>query len=52
VVGQGPNGWRLQGLTDNFIRVSAWAPEDWRNRITPVRVCAVTENGVEGCLAG
>ncbi len=39
----GPQGWTLTGLTDNYLRVQALAPENLWNRLTPVRL--LRENG-------
>jgi threonylcarbamoyladenosine tRNA methylthiotransferase MtaB len=45
-----PDGerWRWQGLTDNYLRVSAPAGPGLRNLITPVRLTADTPNGLVG----
>jgi threonylcarbamoyladenosine tRNA methylthiotransferase MtaB len=48
---QEPEGWQLSGLTDNYLRVTARAPEPLWNRITPVRLTAIGEDGLQGCLA-
>lgn len=34
----GPAGWRLSGLTDNYLRVHATAPEPLWNQLIPVRL--------------
>lgn len=47
----GPEGWRLSGLTDNYLRVSAQAPQHLWNRITPVRLTALGEDGLYGQMA-
>ncbi len=49
-IGLGPQGWRLTGLTDNYLRVTAIAPQHLWNRITPVRLTALDERGLQGTL--
>lgn len=34
----GPQGWEMSGLTGNYLRVNAHAPETLWNQITPVRL--------------
>jgi threonylcarbamoyladenosine tRNA methylthiotransferase MtaB len=46
----GPQGWTLSGLTDNYLRVSARAPQRLWNTITPVRVTALEGTGLSGEL--
>jgi len=46
----GPQGWRLNGLTDNYLRVSAFAPERLWNQISRVRLEKVSAEGLEGSL--
>jgi len=46
----GPDGWRLSGLTDNFLRVRAGAPQHLWNQITPVRLLATGPDGLNGEL--
>jgi len=41
-------GWQLVGLTDNYLRVAATAPEPRWNRLDPVRILAVTAEGLAG----
>jgi threonylcarbamoyladenosine tRNA methylthiotransferase MtaB len=41
-------GWRLHGLTDNYLRVSTYFPERIWNQITPVRLIFSTKEGFEG----
>ncbi len=38
--------WVLEGLTDNYLRVRARAPQNLWNRLTPVRLLRVAEDGV------
>lgn len=48
----GPEGWTLQGLTDNYLRVRATAPANLWNRLTPVRLTRLLPEGhLEGSLA-
>lgn len=42
----GPDGWRLHGLTDNYLRVSALSPDRLWNQLSRVRV---VEAGEEAC---
>jgi threonylcarbamoyladenosine tRNA methylthiotransferase MtaB len=42
------SGWRLEGLTDNYLRVTALAPEPRWNRVDPVRLDELTSDGVRG----
>jgi threonylcarbamoyladenosine tRNA methylthiotransferase MtaB len=46
----GPQGWTLTGLTDNYLRVSAIAPQHLWNTITPVRVTNLNGAGLAGEL--
>jgi len=48
--GLGPDGWRMSGLTDNYLRVSAEAPRPYWNRITPVRLVGFSEDSLKGTL--
>ncbi len=45
VGGCGPNGWALEGLTDNYLRVRATGPHGLRNQITEARL-----ERIEGAL--
>jgi threonylcarbamoyladenosine tRNA methylthiotransferase MtaB len=36
--GLGPGGWQLHGLTENYLRVSALAPQRLWNQISAVRL--------------
>lgn len=45
----GPQGWTLTGLTDNYLRVRAMAPQNLWNRLTPVRL---THESTDGILLG
>jgi threonylcarbamoyladenosine tRNA methylthiotransferase MtaB len=46
----GPEAWRLSGLTDNYLRVSAEAPRHLWNEITPVRLTHLRDDGLQGEL--
>jgi threonylcarbamoyladenosine tRNA methylthiotransferase MtaB len=50
--GFGPQGWRLSGLTDNYLRVYAYALKQHWNQITPVYVTGVDGNALQGILHG
>jgi threonylcarbamoyladenosine tRNA methylthiotransferase MtaB len=45
-----PQIWELSGLTDNYLRVTAQASQDLWNQITPVRLVALTPDGLSGIL--
>jgi threonylcarbamoyladenosine tRNA methylthiotransferase MtaB len=45
-----PQVWELSGLTDNYLRVNARALHDLWNRITPVRLVALIEEGLSGVI--
>ena len=44
----GPDGWQLSGLTDNYIRVHAKAPNYMWNQITRVHITRHNKQGLEG----
>ncbi len=44
----GPDGWHLNGLTDNYLRVTAIAPDPLWNEVTPVTLRALSEEGMVG----
>ncbi len=46
----GPQGWRLHGLTDNYLRVSAYAPDRLWNQFSRVRLDKDTGEGFEGTI--
>ncbi len=46
----GPDGWRLKGLTDNYLRVTAAAPQQLWNQISPVCLTARNKTGLSGKL--
>ena len=46
----GPDGWQVSGLTDNYLRVQAHAPQHLWNQLSNVRLTALRPNGLEGVL--
>ena len=44
----GPQGWEMSGLTGNYLRVNAYAPQGLWNQITPVRLTAQSETHMHG----
>jgi len=48
--GLGVQGWEMSGLTGNYLRVNARAPRSLWNQITPVRLSALTPDGLFGQL--
>jgi threonylcarbamoyladenosine tRNA methylthiotransferase MtaB len=44
----GPSGWRLVGLTDNYLRVSAPSGEPRWNRLDAVRMSELSDDGLGG----
>jgi threonylcarbamoyladenosine tRNA methylthiotransferase MtaB len=48
----GPQGWRLSGLSDNYLRVSAWSPQPLINQITPVHLSELTGDSILGTIEG
>jgi len=50
--GLGPQGWRLSGLTDNYLRVSAWSPQPLINQISLVCLGEVTGDSILGTIQG
>lgn len=42
------NGWKASGLTDNYLRVHAYTPENLWNQITQVKLLRVAERGLVG----
>lgn len=45
-------GWEVSGLTDNYLRVKAIAPQSLWNQITPVRLTGLTKDGLLGQVVG
>jgi threonylcarbamoyladenosine tRNA methylthiotransferase MtaB len=48
----GPDGWRMGGMADNSLRVSAVASSDMWNRLSRVRMTALSEDGLQGQVVG
>jgi threonylcarbamoyladenosine tRNA methylthiotransferase MtaB len=46
----GSQGWQLSGLTGNYLRVTALAPQRLWNQITPVRLLEQTPQGLAGSI--
>ena len=46
----GPEGWRLHGLSDNYLRVSAYASQPLWNQICRVRIERLAPDGLAGRL--
>lgn len=44
----GPSGWKLHGLTDNYLRVEAISPYHLWNKINLVQLERLTDNGLSG----
>jgi threonylcarbamoyladenosine tRNA methylthiotransferase MtaB len=47
----GSESWHMSGLTDNYLRVSARAPQQLWNQITPVRLLSSDGDGMTGQIA-
>lgn len=45
-------GWKLSGLTGNYLRVHACGSQHLWNQITPVRLTGLAANGLEGEIIG
>jgi threonylcarbamoyladenosine tRNA methylthiotransferase MtaB len=48
--GLGPQGWKLEGLTDNYLRVSAVSPDRLWNQFSQVRLTTLVEGGLSGTI--
>lgn len=48
----GPGQWCMNGLTDNYLRVTAQAPQYLWNLITPVQLLRLSGGEIEGRLIG
>ncbi len=44
------SGWQLEGLSNNYLRVSAFSPMPRWNQINLVRITAQSRNGLEGVI--
>jgi threonylcarbamoyladenosine tRNA methylthiotransferase MtaB len=47
----GPEYWKLNGLTDNYLRVKAEAPRQLWNQITPVRLKKMDGSDMLGAIS-
>ncbi len=47
----GPQGWQMEGLTDNYLRVTAFSPENRWNEIDQVLLNELSEDGLRGEIA-
>jgi threonylcarbamoyladenosine tRNA methylthiotransferase MtaB len=45
-----PAGWKLHGLTDNYLRVEVHSPQRLWNKISRVRLDRLTDQGLAGSL--
>ncbi|MBN1372503.1 MAG: MiaB/RimO family radical SAM methylthiotransferase [Anaerolineaceae bacterium] len=48
----GPDGWRMHGLSDNYLRVTTTAPEKMWNQISRVQIDAADGEGLRGRIVG
>lgn len=48
----GPQGWRMSGLTDTYLRVAAHMPKPLWNEVSQVRLEAMTADGMTGAVVG
>lgn len=46
----GPQGWRLHGLTDHYLKINAYAPQRLWNQFSRVRLIDSTDDGLMGIL--
>lgn len=44
----GPDGWRISGLTDNYLRIFALASQPLWNQISDVRLVCLEKDGIQG----
>jgi hypothetical protein len=47
-LGLGPNGWQMEGLTDQYLRVRAFSPGNVWNQIQKVHLIELLEDGFLG----
>jgi threonylcarbamoyladenosine tRNA methylthiotransferase MtaB len=45
-----PQGWRMDGLTDNYLRVVSYAPMHLWNQVTAVQLQALIPDGLQGVI--
>ena len=48
----GPDGWRMHGLSDNYLRVTTTAPEKMWNQVSRVQIDAADGDGLRGRIVG
>ncbi len=48
----GPQGWRMSGLTDTYLRVAAYTTQPLWNEVSQVRLEAAAHDGVMGAVVG
>ncbi|HEX7567201.1 MAG TPA: MiaB/RimO family radical SAM methylthiotransferase [Anaerolineaceae bacterium] len=46
----GPQGWQMEGLTDNYLRVVAWSPENRWNEVNLVELKEDRGDGLSGII--
>ena len=46
--GFGPGGWKMEGLTDNYLRVTALSPDKLWNQVSLVRIETTGPAGIQG----
>ena len=46
--GIGPDGWHVEGLSGNYLRVNALAPHSLWNQLSQVRLVSLSETGLNG----
>ncbi len=49
-ISNGPEGWQMSGLTDNYLRVTSLTPKGFWNRISPVHLDGIRSGGLHGTL--
>jgi threonylcarbamoyladenosine tRNA methylthiotransferase MtaB len=47
----GPQGWKMRGISDNYIRIEALAERDLWNMLSSVKIEATTADGLSGRIA-
>jgi len=48
----GEHGWQMEGLTENYLRVSAFAPSPRWNEMDDVQLNQISDNGLKGEIVG
>ena len=48
LIGSGQEGWKLSGISGNYLRVETVSDRDLRNTLTSVRLTALTDQGLVG----